>query len=587
MGAPSTATSPPRPAHAKPSRAFQPIDFGVLAAYVVLCALALGREALLHPTRELIGVGLGGGRDEEQFAWDLQFAAHALTHLEDPLHTTLIYAPLGRALAWTASLTSLGIAATPLTLLFGAFASFNVVAVLAPAVSGWAVYLMCRILSPRGAGRAPAVGGGALFAIGTYEVVETASHLNLSAVALVPVAVALVALRLQRRIGPGWFVTLLAVTLGVQIYTSSEVLATMTAAGVLLLLATYWLVPPARVPMRALPAELVIAYGGALVIGLPFLLSFYHHRTELPHVEGGVWHADLANLFVSTPVTEVPGVGNAFGVGASHLSGVVTEQVAYVGVPLVGMLAAFLWEQRRTAAGRLTGIVLAGSLLFALGSKLTVLGHETAFRLPWELAEKLPLLSSAIPARLMLYFWLACSVACAYFLARREIWRWLLFAVVLISVAPASFVKAANAHLERPALVNDRRLLASVVPAGATVLTVPFGQVGAEMGWQVQSGLRFRLAGGYVGFYNPERYVPYERAISALEGHWNGVSIRPELCGLIASSGSSIILERLGDSTGRFPDVFRELGLRPREIGGFRVADVAPALRAAGACAAS
>ena len=65
----------------------------------------------------------------------------------NPLGTQLVYVPDGYNLAWSTPVPGLSIPLAPVTLLFGPVVTWNVVALLAPALSAWTAFLLCRHLT--------------------------------------------------------------------------------------------------------------------------------------------------------------------------------------------------------------------------------------------------------------------------------------------------------------------------------------------------------------------------------------------------------------------------------------------------------
>lgn len=200
----------------------------MLLGYFVLSAAAYGHDALLHLHSMVVGFGQEAafyGRDQSAYVWFLAWGEHQLAALHNPLSTNVVFAPFGFNLTWAASIQGPALLMSPITKLVGAVASFNLLAVAAPAAAAWTAYLLCRYMV-RGH-RAPALAGGLLFGFGTYETVQMINHVNLALVGLIPLAVLLALLRYDRRI-PRWaFVVGLGLIVVGQLWTSTEVLATM------------------------------------------------------------------------------------------------------------------------------------------------------------------------------------------------------------------------------------------------------------------------------------------------------------------------------------------------------------------------
>jgi hypothetical protein len=114
-----------------------------LLGYVALSFLFFGPHLLPHPGRAMFG----SGRDPEIFVWSFAWWQHALGAGENPFVSHAVYAPDGINLAWATSVPGLAIPFAPLTLLAGPVASYNLAALLLPAVAAWTAFLLCRHLT--------------------------------------------------------------------------------------------------------------------------------------------------------------------------------------------------------------------------------------------------------------------------------------------------------------------------------------------------------------------------------------------------------------------------------------------------------
>jgi hypothetical protein len=145
-------------------------------------------------------------------------------------------------------------------------------------------------------------------------------------------------------------------------------------------------------------------------------------------------------------------------------------------------------------------------LLLSLGPVLTV-GGRPLVRLPFAMA-RLPLLGSALPARLSLFVALGAACLCALWLARpqRGRLRLVVGAVVVVSLLP-NFWPAPRlpgawavssgfgwSHAHVPAGFIASRAWTRVIKPGSTVLVLPTGDATAAGYWQAKTGMRFALA---------------------------------------------------------------------------------------------
>ena len=199
----------------------------MLLGYVAVSFLYFGRPIVSHPGRYLIGYG----RDPQIFVWSFAWYLHALETWQNPFVSHAIYAPAGINLVWATTRARPAFLFAPLTALFGPAVSYNVAAILAPAVSAWTAYLLCRHLTRS---LWPSLVGGYLFGFSSYMLGQQQGHLHMTAVFLLPL-IALTTVRyLEGELGGRGFAWRLGLLFGLQFWLSTELAVT---AALLLALA--------------------------------------------------------------------------------------------------------------------------------------------------------------------------------------------------------------------------------------------------------------------------------------------------------------------------------------------------------------
>ncbi|MGH7933221.1 MAG: hypothetical protein ACREQN_08625, partial [Candidatus Binataceae bacterium] len=116
---------------------------GALALYGALSILFFGRSVITHLGRNYVGMS----PDPSLFMWFLVWWPHALVHQLNPFMTQAIWAPQGFNLAWSTCVPLASWVASPLTALFGPVASYNVLILLAPALTAWIAFMLCRYVT--------------------------------------------------------------------------------------------------------------------------------------------------------------------------------------------------------------------------------------------------------------------------------------------------------------------------------------------------------------------------------------------------------------------------------------------------------
>ena len=543
------------------------------AAYLVASVALFGREVLERPTSTVVG-SFGG--DQSFFLWSLVHWTRVLGADEHPFLTELIYAPDGFNVAWSTTIPGPALAAAPLTLTIGPVATYNVLALLAPALSALTAFLLARRLT----GSTPAaLAAGWLFGFSTYTVGQTLNHLNLALVWLLPLAVLLVLRRRDGDLGRRAFVALLALVLVGQFLTFPEVFATMSVIGAAAFAVGVALsIGRDRARIVALGPEIGAAYVVALVALSPYLYFMLAHPNPIEEgLAPGFYSVDLENLVVPTAVTALG--GERFAERSARFTGNLTEQLAYLGpiVPLL-VVAAMITLRRRRAAWVLLLVGLV-ALLAALGPRLVVAG-EPGLRLPWSLALELPLLRYALPTRIVVFLWLAVALLVALWLAapgRLRAVRALAVVLAAVTLWPSQAERPAtgrtwwSTEMDAPALFDDARVRAEL-EQGETALVLPFGFLGESMWWQASTDMWFRMAGGYAASVLPDPYAAYPIVRTFLGGA-APPDAPGELRRFLRDKGVTVVLlePRRG---GALRPLIETLEVTPRLEGGMLVYDL-------------
>jgi hypothetical protein len=131
--------------------------------------------------------------------------------------------------------------------------------------------------------------------------------------------------------------------------------------------------------------------------------------------------------------------------------------------------------------------------------------------LPGSALARLPLLNKALPARFMLYAYLALAVMVAMWLGAsggRNPRRWALG----LAIVPFMLPNLSAAYWATPAAMPaffSTGLYRQYLAPGETVMVLPYGMLGEGMLWQAATDMYFRMAEGYVTFAPP---VPEEHS---------------------------------------------------------------------------
>jgi hypothetical protein len=532
-----------------------------LLAYGVLSLVFFAGPDLAHLSR----VYLGWGTDPSTFVWYLRWWPHALANAQSPLSTHLLWAPQGIDLTAGTPIPGPSLVAAPLTLLAGPVVAYDVLMLLAPALSAWTAFLLARRLCGR---FWPSLVGGYVFGFSTYELGRMLGHLNFALAFLIPLAVLVVLRRLEGGMSTWAFVAAVAAIVAGQFLISSEVLLTMTFfGGVTLLIGFLVAGRGGRVAILSAAGWLGLGYVVAGVIVSPLLIGSLGRALTVSPIYDfypTFFSSDLLNFVVPTFLTRV-------NLGplpvTERLTGNLSEQVAYLGLPLLAIVVAFGVQQWRTRAARVLLGILAVVAVASLGPKLHVGGKEKIW-MPWKAVSGLPLFKYALPGRYMVYGFLAAGLIVALWLAqasRRPWLRWALAGLAVVSLLPNLTLGIWRTDVDTPAFFSTG-IYRSYLRANENVLVIPYGDRGNSMMWQAQTGMAFRMPAGYVTVIPPKSFSAWP----ILGTFYDGTIISDmdaQLKGFVGAKrvGAVVVLDGY---PGPWEQVFGLLDRAPVRVGG-------------------
>jgi hypothetical protein len=533
-----------------------------LVLYGALALLFWGPWVLDDPGSKILAAN---DLDPSAYLWFFAWWPHALLNGLDPFYTDLIFVPDGYNLAWVTSMPGPSLVLAPVTLTLGSVAAFNLISFAAPVLSAWTAFLLCRHVTRSD----PAsLLGGYLFGFSPYMLYQLRGAPQLALMALVPVLVLLTVRHVEGSLSGRAFVAAMTAAFTAQILTSTEVLATAVLFGGLTLLAAYLLYAERREALRRTAVLAGAALAGTALLASPLLYNVFFRDRTLPEQALADFPADLLSFVV--PGGLVAAAPER--VGATQPSW--ATGAAYLGLPLLALLAAFAVRYRRDRRALLVLVAFAFPAVAALGTYLHVGGTDTGIPMPWLAFDGLPLLRYAIPLRFPAFAFLAAGVAAAIWLARRSTrGRWALALVAVACLVPAVGNDDWHTRLDEVPFFADGGYEGRLSEED-NVLTVPTW--GRNMHWQVQAEFSFRLAAGYVGAF-PESYMRYAawRELLGVPLGEESVPSVAELRRFVDDKGVTVlVVERNHPEPGR--RVFRSLAGPPVETGGVLLYRLAP-----------
>lgn len=484
-----------------------------------------------------------GATDVQEEVWFLAQTPWAIIHGLNPFGNGLLNAPVGINLMDNTSMLILGLIGTPITLLLGPLATFNILLDFAFASSAFAFYLMVR----RFVSWAPAAFlGGLLYGFSPFAIAEGTGHLFLVFNPVPPLIIVVLDRTLRtRQSSPLSGGILLGLCLIAQLYISSEMFASLVVmiAIAVGLYVGYWLSARPDFDYRRLVRFAVVA-GLVSVLGIGY--GAWMALVGPNHISGPAQSpVALAGVSEDPVGWVVPTVNQRFNAGLAGVGDPLVadraadwhvivdstgENGSYIGIPLLLLLVVGALVLRRRRLVQALAAMAIAALILSLGSHLHLDGRLTPVRLPFLVLAHLPLFDSSVAARYALFFWLFAALIFAIvlesvrtFFARGSgvglaplagVMSCALAGMALLPLVPAWPYSATRWSSPAWFLHAGRSL-----PAGSTVLVYPMASPGdsSAMIWQAEAHMDFKMPGGYAVFRSasgPGTFVP---AVSPLQ----------------------------------------------------------------------
>jgi hypothetical protein len=474
-------------------------------AYCLLGAFAVTMRLWPDPAWHIVA---GNPGDADQFAWYFRYDATAVAHFRLPALTTDgMNAPQGIGVMWNTFMLLPGALLAPVTLLAGPQVSLTVLMTLGFAGSALA---MIAVLRRWGASIPAAALGGGVYGFSPALIQSSLGHYDLQ-FAVLPPLIADAALRLATgRCGPGrraaarcgaWLGLLAAA----QVFITEELLLDTGIAVAVMMAVTMASRPRAIVGrVRDTATGLAAGVGVAVAIaGYPLWVQFFGPlRQQSSPFPPDFYKSDLASFVQPSSFMLLHTASSAAFAGASQ--GGLPEYLAYLGWPMLVVLALAAVRFWRLLPVRAAAVTFAVLAVFSLGGTLLAGGHEhEAIKLPWYWLQTLPVTGSVIPDRFSIIADGAAAAALAFgFDAARSKWPGArmgiacLAAAAVIPILPAPLPAAPASQVPAgwTAAFSALRL-----PAGVHVLVVPIpvSSYTEPLRWTADTGQPASMVGGY------------------------------------------------------------------------------------------
>ncbi len=531
-------------------------------------ALLFGRHTIAHAGSVFPGLNIS---DSWELNWPFAWFPYALTHGLNPWYTHAQWSPTGLNVAAATSFPLLAMVFAPVTWIWGPIVSANLANLGATVVTGWATYLLCRYVSKD---RAAALVGGATVGFGTYLIVQMWAGHTLLTVFFCPQLAALAVLRyLDGAISRRRVTTELSLCLIVQLFISTEIFATMTLfGGILLVLGYMFGTSEIRVGIRNLIVPLAIAYGVTVVLSADYLYWLVKGVPAYVAGIGSQFPTDVMAYVVPTDVTWIG--GPQFASVYDLFSWSSSETDAYLGVPLILIIVRWLCTRWQTRLARFLTAAIGVSVVWTLGSTLYVAGKPTIW-LPYRLVSGLPVMRMILEGRVAVFTELLVAVVLTLWLAERRggtvvkrAAKWAAALLALAFVVP-NLVGVSPWYQGNRAIPTffSTDVYRSYIKRGATILPINWSFNSPALMWQADDDMYYNLAGGYFTLSIPRGWT----ASQTVNDLWNNTPQPGDGLGLRSilekRHVDDVVVEPTDMAT--WQSTLRAAGLtHPRSVGG-------------------
>jgi hypothetical protein len=374
--------------------------FGVLAVYAALAVVAY------LPTLPLNGshTQICTCGDTAQEVWFLAWVRFSLTHGHSLFYSNWVLYPSGVNLMDNTAMTLLGLIVTPVTVLAGPVAAYNLVLRAGFTLSALAMFVVMR----RVVRWWPAAfAAGLLYGFSPFMVGQGLSHEFLVFAPIPPLVLGI----LLDVLGPARMRAhraglLLGVLFAAQLLIASETFVMMVLFSVVgVALALCYRGARARIGHLLRTAAWGVGACAALAAyPVYFFLTGPQHVVGSPHPlrQLRLWHGDLLGALLPTSLMRfAPPLLER--IGAHLVHGNLQENGTYLGLPLVLITIGLGIACRRRPVTVVASVLAVLSYALSLGSPIYIANHDTGVPGPFALLARVPVLQDVETARFSLF----------------------------------------------------------------------------------------------------------------------------------------------------------------------------------------
>ena len=435
--------------------------------------------------------------DPESFIWFLSWWPFAITHHLNPFISNYIWFPKGYNLAWSTSIPTLSLIMMPITLLFNATLSFNLLSIMAPALSAISFFYLSFFITKK---ILPSLFSGYFYGFSSYELGQLLGHTCLNYTFLLPLIILVLLARYSNKIGRLFFICSLSILLVLQFGISIEIFATFIFFLAISVCIFFIFNKDIRHRILVLSKESAYSIIISIILLSPYIYFLIIGFKSVPKFINSpqVFSSDLLNYIIPTPITSLG--KTVFYSISTRFTGNFSEEGAYLGVPLFLICFDYFKSYWKTKYTKAFFVIFLLIILFSLGPILQINGYATTIKLPWYYLENIPLLRSALPTRFALYVSFITALIVLLWLNKpgyRYI-KYLFVIIALFFILPNQ--TAYNWQSVKVPRIFQPKISYIAYKKSSSVIIFPFGYNGDSMYLQYVSKFAFIQQGGYVGY---------------------------------------------------------------------------------------
>jgi hypothetical protein len=459
--------------------------------------------------------------DPTLFIWFIEWWPFAIIHHLNPFVTAYMWAPEGvKNLLWLNAIPGLSIIFSPLTVLIGPVFTYNIIALLNPALSAFFAYILIKYITKN----TPASAISA-YIYGFSSYIMGNSDMNVFFICLIPLIVYLFLLKYDYKINTAFYIIISASILALEFLISPEIyLIILFIAIISMLIYILFIIKNKKNEYLSKfiinSFYFILSYVFSIAFISPFLFIMLESVSKSPKYPMNPisWSTYIINLILPGPVIFF---GGKLFYEIFHFR--IRETASYLGIPIFIMLIWFAYEQWKKKSKFFTGkyllTLLSVILIFSLGPFLHLNGNNTNIPLPWYIFYKMPLIGKVIPIRFMLFAFLILSIIIGLWIsspnsspALNKTTKYIILFLAIISFIPNQFYFDSNSHMPRFFYKKEYK---RYIKENSNVLIIPFSNSGYSLLYQAYTKNYFKLAGGY----NDITFIPSSYSNSLIFKH--------------------------------------------------------------------